>query len=413
MSKLNCKGVGLVIDDQVPLGEEAVSDPIGTIVSQLSSDGVPLLRYRELPSTGLFENFHGLAFALIDWSLLPTDAGDAAKEAMKTAICRFVESFHAECFAPVFVFSNQDEGEIKKSLKDAKIEVDSPNAYVLVRSKSEMKELDNQQTPKLFGEINNWIRATPTIGLLTTWGRELSCARDKMFADFYSKSHNWPMLLWNAYKDDGDDPAHGLSDLMFDNLRARVHCDFEIEGAAAPLENSDVESAVDVLNLSVMLPNVTLPKSQIGCGDIFRISQDGEPEVYELVVSCDCDCIVRDVDPAEVLIQTVRVDSPVSASDKEINNRVQCVKDKEHGLCSYQLKQNPSSQFLFPMNGRCLCVRFRTLEAKPLSDFVMADRVGRILPPYITNVRQRLALWIQRVGIPKLPDEIFKTSVAK
>ena len=60
----------------------------------------------------------------------------------------------------------------------------------------------------------------------------MSCARDKMFADFYSKSHNWPMLLWNAYKDDGDDPAHGLSDLMFDNLRARVHCDFEIEGAA-------------------------------------------------------------------------------------------------------------------------------------------------------------------------------------
>lgn len=410
MSKLNCKGVGLVIDDQVPLGEEPISDPIGTIVSQLSSDGVPLLRYRELPSKGQFENFHGLAFALVDWSLLPREAGDtgdAAIEAMKAAICRFVKSFHAECFAPVFIFSNQDEGEIKEALKDAKIEVDCPNAYVLVRSKSEMKELDDQQTPKLFGEINNWIRATPTIGLLTTWRRELSCARDKMFADFYDKSHNWPMLLWNAYKGDGDDPAHGLSDLMFDNLRARLHCDFTIEGVPEPMGEADVKSVADVLSLSVMLPTESLPSGQIGCGDLFNVvSGEGNAERLELVVSCDCDCIVHNGESAdEKLIQLLTVDKPIERGDSKMRNQRY---DKEYGLA-----HKASESYLFPIRGRCFRVWYKGLSIKALSDIKVENRIGRVLPPFITDIRQRLAQWNQRVGLPKLPEEMFRASGAR
>ena len=406
MRKLNCRGIGLVIDDKAL--DEKTDDPICLIVSQLADAGIPLLRYRELPTAIQFENLHGLAFLLVDWSLLPSNAGDEAKAAMETAICKFIKEFHAECFAPVFIFSNQDEDEIKQVLKKRTIEVDSPNAYVLVRSKSEMQELDDQQVPKLFAEINKWICATPTIRLLTTWGYDLSSARDKMFVDFYGKSHKWPVLLWNAFAGDGDDPVHGINSVLFDNLRARLRCEFSLDCSQdQKLSDEDVSALSQVLGVTVMLPNDSLPRDQVGCGDLFRCLTDEGSEVYELVVSCDCDCIVRNVKTEDIRIQVLKVDSPVKASDQKMRDRIQGEKVKGKGWSSYKLKQHPASQYLFPLNGKCFCARFKTLEIRSLSELSIADRVGRILPPYITNLRQRLALWNQRVGLPKLPDEMF------
>ena len=81
----------------------------------------------------------------------------------------------------------------------SKIKFDSPDAYVLVKPKVEMNAINEDGTPKLFNEINNWIQATPTIHLLTTWGNDVLTARNKMFAEFYGKSHDWPSLLWKAY----------------------------------------------------------------------------------------------------------------------------------------------------------------------------------------------------------------------
>lgn len=401
MHKLNCRGVGLVIDDKAL--DEKTDDPICVIVSQLTDDGIPLLRYRELPTEIQFENLHGLAFVLVDWSLLSSDAGAAAKAVMEDRICDFITKFHTECFAPVFVFSNQDENEIKQALKKRKIEVDSPNAYVLVRSKSEMQELDAQKVPKLFAEINKWICATPTIRLLTTWGYDLTVARDKMFVDFYQKSHNWPMLLWNAYKEDGDDPTHGLNDIMFGNLRARMQGDLLLEEIApTKLEASDVEAVVDVLGLTVMLPSHALPCGQVGCGDLFEIApKEGEDEQFELVVSCDCDCIVRDGESANSkIIQLVTVDKPILPGNPKMRNQRY---DKEYGLA-----HKAAENYLFPIKGKCFRVWYRGISTKPLSELKIEKRIGRILPPFITDVRQRVALWHQRVGLPKLPNAIFK-----
>ena len=413
MSKLKCRGIGVIIDDKVPLSNaESSGDAIGEIAKQLADDGISLLKYKEIPPESEWDNFGNVAFLLIDWSLIDPKSGDGESsdddedsssdvsiddEVMVGQICRFIKAIHSKAFDPIFIFSNQDDGEIKSCLKGDGIEVDVPNAYVLVKPKVEMKELDSEGVPKLFGEINNWIHATPAINLFATWGGDVLRARNQMFAEFYNKSHNWPSLLWKAYKDDNDDPLQGLSQVMFDNLKGRVRCNM----AEMPDVVPDAEAFAalkDVLSLTVMLPASTLPENQIGCGDLFK-KESGK---FWLVVSCDCDCIIHEGESAEsTLVQVVKVDGGCPPESEKMKERF----SKDFGFLhkAYQ-------SYLFPIDGKCYCVTYSGFKTMKLSEFVLGKRVGRVLPPYITDIRQRLSQWNQRVGFPKLPSELFQTA---
>ena len=415
MTKLNCRGIGIVIDDEVPLtDEETTVDPIGEIVNQLKTDGISLLRYKDIPPKNEWDNFGNVAFILIDWSLLKSPGvgvsiGEAAKTAKKIEICNFIEDIHKKAFAPIFIFSNQGDTGIIDFLKTQNIQVETPNAYVLVKPKVEMKALDENNIPNLFNAINNWIHATPTIQLLTTWGNSILIARNQMFVEFYQKNHNWPSLLWKAYEDDHDNPSQGLSQVMFDNLKARIKCNLTEMPDVSP--SRDPESALtDVLALTVMLPNEALSQDQIGCGDLFEFGSDANGKIYHLVVSCDCDCVQRASIPLYIdydcirlysppsYIQILKVHHPIAPINKKIKDRI----NPERGYI-----HKATESYIFPIDGLCFKVDYRSLQLVSLSDLKLETRKGRILPPYITDIRQRLAQWNQRVGFPKLPTELF------
>lgn len=439
MGKLNCRGIGVVIDDKVPLvGEEDISENDGVeengsasnadaennkkdlicdIVKELKKDGVPLIRYREIPRPNEWDNLVNVAFMLIDWALInpnlavedSSDDEDSSDEVdvditlLAKPICQFIQSVHRTAFAPVFVFSNQDEGEIKRTLTENGIVVDVPDAYVFVRPKQEMVKLDVDGNIKLFNEINKWILATPAIRLFATWGNDVLTARNQMFAEFYDKGHNWPSLLWKAYKDDNDDPAHGLSQVMFDNLKARVRCDLP-EMPNVEHDEKSLTALKDVLALTVMLPTSVLPESQIGCGDLFTI-KSGK---FWLVVSCDCDCIVHAGESAEsTFVQVVKVDGGC---------KPESIKMKARFSKTFGLLHQSNQSYLFPIQGKCFSVVYSSFSTMPLSQLSVSKRIGRVLPPYITDVRQRIAQWNQRVGFPKIPAELFpsvETDLAK
>ena len=428
MSKLKCQGIGIVIDDQVPFFEEdniagnnvsdegagknkvseSKQDLICDIVRNIREDGMPLLRYREIPQPNELDNLSNVAFMLIDWALInprvavegSSDDEDSSDEVdvditlLAKPICQFIKSFHSKAFAPIFVFSNQENEEIKEALRDNGIVVDVPEAYVLVKPKQEMAELDADGTPKLFNEINNWIQATPTIKLFTSWGNDVLAARNQMFAEFYSKSHNWPSLLWKTYAEDDDDPSQGLSQVMFDNLRGRVKCNIsEIPEVAS--DERTIVALADLLSLTVMLPNNSLPSEQIGCGDLFP---NGEQKFF-LVVSCDCDCIIRNGETADnKFVQVVTIDDGCKRTSNVM---------KERFIKRYGLIHEANKSYLFPINKKCYAVKYASHSIIKLAELSTRTRLGRVLPPYITDIRQRLAQWNQRVGFPKLPAELF------
>lgn len=407
MSKLECRGIGVIIDDQVPLSpKETTSDYIANIVNHLQEDGIPLLKYKTIPPESEWPNLENVAFFLIDWywDSSGLDVHDPLAETIRNPdvpmsaigdkICKFIKAVHQKAFAPIFVFSNQGDTDSKQCLTDNGIAIDVPGAYVFIKNKKDMIDLDEDGNPRLFSEINTWIRATPTIHLLTTWGRDVLAAKNQMFAEFYDKSHNWPSLLWKAYKDDGDDPAQGLSQVMFDNLKARVKCGVP-EMPDVGQDERALASLPDILALTVMLPSSSLPQKQIGCGDLFKVKSG---KLY-LVVSCDCDCVVHKGESAEsTFVQVVKVNGGCDPESEKMANRFSI---------DYGFLHQSNQSYLFPINGKCYCVSYPSFSIVPLSELKLDKRIGRILPPYITDVRQRLAQWNQREGFPKLPPELF------
>ena len=54
--------------------------------------------------------------------------------------------------------------------------------------------------------------------------------------------------------------------------------------------------------------------------------------------------------------------------------------------------------------GRSVRLDFRKLRIKKFSE-LKTRRVGRMLHPYLTGIQQRYALYLQRQGLPRIPEE--------
>ena len=54
--------------------------------------------------------------------------------------------------------------------------------------------------------------------------------------------------------------------------------------------------------------------------------------------------------------------------------------------------------------GKTVRFDFRKFDKKKFSD-IKDKREGRLIHPYITRIQQRFALCLQRLGLPRIPEE--------
>ena len=59
---------------------------------------------------------------------------------------------------------------------------------------------------------------------------------------------------------------------------------------------------------------------------------------------------------------------------------------------------------LYCVEGKTVRFDFRKFQVKQFSD-VKDQRIGRLLHPYLTRIQQRYALYLQRQGLPRIPEE--------
>ena len=59
------------------------------------------------------------------------------------------------------------------------------------------------------------------------------------------------------------------------------------------------------------------------------------------------------------------------------------------------------------VQGNILCFTFRELKIKKWKD-IKDYRIGRLLPPYITKIQQKYASYLQRLGLPSIPEKAIK-----
>jgi hypothetical protein len=58
-------------------------------------------------------------------------------------------------------------------------------------------------------------------------------------------------------------------------------------------------------------------------------------------------------------------------------------------------------------NGKIIEFLFRDIKTKNWND-VKDTRIGRLLPPYITRLQQKYAFYLQRQGLPAIPEKAIK-----
>lgn len=390
-------GVSVVIDDEV-------NDPTATIrniLNQIKNQNIPVLTYDAIPSEDIVSHFQNLSFVLLDWRLIKKnisneefEAGVSIPQTLQTAEARinidFIKRLKEVCFCPVFIFTNEDKNEIIATLEAEGLYKKTKPNHIFIKSKVEIKG-----RTKLFAEIKKWIKGNPSIYVLKEWEKEYQKSKNKLFSDFHALSPFWPRIMWKNFEDDGVNKSFGLGELISRNLHTRM-APFEFSEKILnkkKIKRDNKNEIMRVLEGERYLKNSCLHTNAISTGDIFKIVEEDGSVRYFLNIRAQCD-LVRgsSLDKVELYCLKGKIITKkeiktkgVSFKDGHFNEKV------HHAIIS------------FIDDGHILEFSFRNLIIKKWKE-LRNKRIGQLLPPYINQIQQRYALFLQRQGLPRIPD---------
>ena len=384
-------GIAVVIDDEI----NDSNANIGNIVKQIESANIPILKYTSLPSEEVIRHFQNLSFLLLDWRLIKEEVTadeiaegvtipDALQEYDASENIEFIKKLRKVCFCPVFIFTNEGVGEIKNKLISGRIEIDDRPSNIFVQRK-----IDIKGRTKIFQVVTKWIKNNPSIYVLKEWEQEYQSSKNKLFLEFQDISPVWPKILWKNYSEDGVNPSIELGELISRNLHTRMtpfgFSEDILNKRGSKISLYEIQA---VLEGERFLTEVD-PKC-IGSGDIFKISSN-----YYINIRADCDLIAGRSDGNNDNIELYLLKGSKISADKGKK-----IFSKKYGL----FPEIDTQAIIFPIhNGKILDFRFKNIEIKKWSE-IKDKRIGRLLPPYINKIQQRYALYMQRQGLPRIPD---------
>ena len=384
-------GVGMVIDDHVL---SPGNDQIGQIVDFLeNSKGLPIIKYTSLPEISDTNTLMDVKFILLDWDLDGlTDSGGMpignsqlqAKNARDNI--KFLKTIVNSIFIPIFIFSNSPVEDIQRYLVNGGLinEDDKENASIFVKSKLELFE-NNQCI--MFDIVNAWLRNVPSMYVIQKWRCAYIQAMNIMAVDLNKTSTNWPNILWNCYAKDGVNPSEEIAALINQNILSRIQ---PVEFNSSILEESmkfNNSTLRDVLTKRCLIENRFLGKD-ISTGDLYK--KKGH---YYLNVRPECDCVERDDGITELYLL-----KGLKLKEERLNG--------EYFLRYGKFEEQSNTVILGPINNAFIEFRLKDLQIANASDYT--NRLGRVLPPFITYVTQKFGLYIHRQGLPRVPEEVFR-----
>ena len=136
--------------------------------------------------------------------------------------------------------------------------------------------------------------------------------------------------------------------------------------------------------------------SHIGTGDVFketvRTGAD-EKALYYINIKAQCD-LQRDTDPSLYLIVGQELIQKANGKIDNIHfSKGEFIEKSNHSVVAF-IDGGKIVEFSFNMD----------LTIKKWSEY-KEKRIGRLLPPYITRIQQRYALYLQRQGLPSIPNK--------
>jgi hypothetical protein len=383
-------GIAVVIDDE--LGKK--NKNINNIVKQIENKHIPVLQYKELPNLEAIKNFKSISFLLLDWRLfdLPKEEGVRVPQGLidenNHSNIEFLKRIFHDCFCPVFIFTNEDIGNIEKILSEIGLYDKNKPTRIFIKQKSQLVNGN-----KLFKEVEKWIKETPSIYVLKKWQYEYNLALGNFFNDFQGLSPYWPLVMWNTYNKDGADESLELSDLLLRNVVNRIT---PIEFSGEVLQNYkgsvSVEELKSILQGEKFIKEESLPKKDIGTGDIFtkQDKKTGEVE-YFINIRAQCD-LAREKNPVLYCLRGKAV----------VQDRNGTIHGIKFSNGEYPERNN---HVIVPfIDDKIIEFKFKEL-LQYSNNSLKKSRIGRLLPPYIIKIQQKYSLYLQRQGLPRIPDE--------
>jgi hypothetical protein len=317
----------------------------------------------------------------LDWELYGLGS-NLTKPLIKDNI-EFIKQFNDTCFAPIFIFSNELPDDIKLQLKDAGLYNDKSD-NIFVKSKSDFKNTD------LFAVIEDWVKQTPSIYMLKEWKLALQRAKNSLFWDFYHINPEWAKVLCKTINKDGGDISYEMNEILFENLKTRTLPDFDISilsvSAPATITSDEIKQVLE--GQRFRKHNLDI----IFTGDIFL--KDGK---YYINVRPQCDCIPRKKGQT---IDDITIYLIEAKTLKHLDKHY----DKDYGLFI-----DKDSQFtVFPVNDKkAIQFEFKLFTVEQFKDW-KEYRTGTLLPPFIIRLIQKYTAYMQRQGLPRIPEEAIK-----
>lgn len=404
-------GIAVVIDDEFGKPEKMSKDRIFGIVDNIEDEWeIPFYRTHEIPPDGFSDGLlRSASFVLLDWKLWRSDSSQLEKDGIEKNIA-FLQKAKAY-FIPVFIFTNEAPSyvanELPEDLYDAQ---KSESSFIFIKSKSELA-----QKGKLFDSIGEWIERNASVYALKAWEMEFYESKRALFSSMYAKSPDWPRVFWKSYRDDGADPGSSLANLINDNLSGRFRTDiFKKHILGAGFSSARMEDLRSLIQEASFVGKDYLPDDEIRSGDLFKIpkgkylinigldyhlnnlneSDDDDEEKYLINIRPDCDCIPREnvetADDVELYCLVGEKLSENKLSESYNNGHFQ---ERIWESISFSLYEGKTVQF-----------DLRKLEKIKFSK-IKDKRVGRLIHPYITRIKQRYASYMQREGLPRIPKE--------
>lgn len=396
------KGIAVVIDNGI--GKEAAIDQI---LASIKASGGHAIGLTERPATDYdLEHFSRVSFFIMDWNLAneagePLAAGvrlpGSLHEEMVAENIAFLKRLSKNRHAPVFIFTNEEPSDVEHELSvDPELHKSVQESHILVRRKVDV-------TDKLYEVLEGWARDTPSVLTLKTWEKNFLRAANDLFIDLQNRTPYWPVLLWQTFDEDGVPPNVEMNRLLNRLVESRselLDLDltpfFElVEKQRKQDEDSYRASMQKVLEGERFLRGERLQAGIYAPGDVFAFPvQNGKTSLY-INVRAECDCLRGSEDMQLYLLQAKRVDDVESKIDPKFG--------------TFTSEKDGEAIIFAMMDGETYSIKFKDMKIKTLKQIQKdgADRVGRLLPPFITRVQQRYASYVQRPGMPRIPSAMY------
>ena len=410
------KGVGVIVDDA--LVEEkrnsANRDIIWDIEEFFQARHIPLLTYSELPADERIKNLHNISFLLLDWELFEVPEeytlqgvrgpqgihyvpNSDVDENENTSILRnieFINKFKKICFAPIFIFSNQHPNNIIAKLTEAGLYDSAKSNHIFVKHKPDLQNVD------LFSEIEQWLKQTPSVYVMKEWEFSLQEAKNSLFWDFYNISPHWVKIFHDTITKDNTSLPHEMGELLFENLKTRC-TPVKFNNEIITSQNSNTTISSDEINQVLegqrFRKKENTPDTMIFTGDVFC-----KENKYYINVRPQCDCIPREKNQTNDNVKLYLIEG----EEIELSNKKDLKFSKKTGVFN-----DADIEFtIFPIHDK-KAIRFK------LGQFSVEEyermkkyRIGTLLPPFITRLVQKYALYMKRQGLPRIPEEALSNN---